>query len=266
MKHIVFALMMISGVAGAQGAPFDFTVPFPNADKLQGSLRFSLGYADAYGAGQAAEVDLPIGSRVVVMATSNIAYQRFGSLQGAGQLEAMVDAIQFAGWHLAVSGGARRHYDGSGIALGRLSLSRTTATWSVAVNADVTHAFSGPELETVTDVLVGARTEHLVDRSPYVTQYFESVGATAKVVSGVSLGAETLVSEGGRATTVFFGPVASFALPNSRARLDLSGGPIIQTGGNPNLLPDYTVIGRYDMPYPAHPAGYTLRLGVSLGF
>jgi hypothetical protein len=95
----------------------------------------NVGYADAEGAGQAAEVDLPIGSRVVVMATSNLAYQRFGTLEGAGQLEAMVDAIQFAGWHLAVGAGARRHYDGSGIALGRLSLSQTTATWSVAVNA-----------------------------------------------------------------------------------------------------------------------------------
>jgi hypothetical protein len=257
--------MIVSGVAGAQGAPFDFTVPFPNANKLQGSLRLNVGYADADGAGQAAEVDLPIGSRVVVMATSNLAYQRFGTLEGAGQLEAMVDAIQFAGWHLAVDGGARRHYDGSGIALGRLSLSQTTATWSVAVNADVTRAFSGPELETVTDVFVGYRTEHLVDRSPYVTQYFQSVGATARVASAVNLGAETLVSEGGRATTVFFGPLASFALAR-RARLDLSGGPIIQTGGNSSLLPDYTVIGRYDMPYPAHQAGYILRFGVSLGF
>jgi len=266
VKQIVFALMMISGVAGAQSTPFDFTVPFPNASKLQGSLRLNVGYADADGAGQAAEVDLPIGSRVVVMATSNLAYQRFGTLEGAGQVEAMVDAVRFAGWHLAVDGGARRHYDGSGIALGRLSLSRTTATWSFAANADVTHAFSGPELETVTDLFVGGRTEHLVDRSPYVTQYFQSVGATAKVASGVNVGAETLVSEGGRATTVFFVPVASFALPNSRARLDLSGGPIIQTGGNPFLLPDYTVIGRYDMPIPAHQAGYILRLGVSLGF
>jgi hypothetical protein len=266
VKQIVFALMMISGVAGAQSTPFDFTVPFPNASKLQGSLRLNVGYADADGAGQAAEVDLPIGSRVVVMATSNLAYQRFGTLEGAGQVEAMVDAVRFAGWHLAVDGGARRHYDGSGIALGRLSLSRTTATWSFAANADVTHAFAGPELETVTDVLVGGRAEHLVDRSPYVTQYFQSVGATARVASVVNLGAETLVSEGGRATTVFFGPAASFALPNSRARLDLSGGPIIQTGGNPFLLPDYTVIGRYDMPYPANPAGYILRLGVSLGF
>ncbi len=266
MKHIVFALMMVSGVAGAQDAPFDFTVPFPNATKLQGALRLNVGYADAYGAGQAAEVDLPIVSRVVVMATSNLAYQRFGTLQGAGQVEAMVDAVRSAGWDLAVSGGARRHYDGSGIALGRLILSRTTATWSVTANADVTHAFSGPELETVTDVLVGSRTEHLVDRSPYVTQYFQSLGATAKVASVVNLGAETLVSEGGRATTVFLGPVASFALPSNRARLELSGGPIIQTGGESSLLPDYTVIGRYDMPYPANPAGYILRFGVSLGF
>lgn len=266
MKQIVFALMMVSGVAGAQGAPFDFTVPFPNVSKLQGSLRFNVGYADADGAGQAAEVDVPLGSRVVVIATTNLAYQRFGTLLGAGQVEAMVDAVRFAGWHLAVSGGVRRHYDGSGMALGRLSLSRTTGIWSVAANVDVARAFAGPELETVTDVLVGSRTEHLVDRSPYVTQYFESVGATAKVASGVNLGAETLVSEGGRATTVFFGPLASFALPGGRARLDLSGGPIVQTGGNPFLLPDYTVIGRYDMPVPAHQAGYILRLGVTLRF
>jgi hypothetical protein len=30
-------------------------------------------------------------------------------------------------------------------------------------------------------------------------------------------------------------------------------------------MPNYTVIGKYAMPHPAHNTGYTLRLAVSVG-
>ena len=281
MKHLVLALLVVSSVAAAQSQPFDFTVPFPDA-KLQATVRYSTGEGDALGAQQFAGINVPIGSRVVLMATSNVAYQHFrGSLYAAAQLEAMADMVRFAGWHLAVDAGVRRHYDGSALAIGRLSLSQTTTTWSVAANVDVAQAFSGPDFETVTDVsgeclaIVQGTPDRpacpappgtiLRDVSPYRTQWFGSVAAAAKVASVVSLGAESMVASGGRAQTVFFGPVASFALPGGRARLDASGGPIVCFAGNCDLAPDYTIIGRYDMPVPVRPVGYTVRLGVSVG-
>ena len=247
MKHIAFALVVVSSVAGAQGQPFNFTESFPSTTKVQAILQYSTGYGNALGAEQSGEVDVPIGSRVFVMATTDVAYERFGTFEGAGQLEAMVDALRFAGWHLSLSAGVRRHYDGSDMALGRVSISRTTDTWSVVANADAVQVFSGPE--TI---------------SPYRTQYFGTLGSTVKVAPGVSLGVETLASEG-RTTTIFAGPLASFALPGGRARLDLSGGPIVCTSGNCALMPDYSVIGKYAMPLPVHNTGYTLRLAVSVG-
>jgi hypothetical protein len=247
MKHIAFALVVVSSVAGAQGQPFNFTESFPSTTKLQAILQYSSGYGNAFGAEQSGEVDVPIGSRVVVMATTDVAYERFGSFEGAGQLEAMVDALRFGGWHLSLSAGLRRHYDGSDMALGRLSISRTTDKWSVAANADAVQVFSGHET-----------------MSPYRTQYFGSLASTAKVAPGLSVGLETFASEG-RAATIFAGPLVSFALPGGRARLDLSGGPIICTAGNCALAPDYTIVGKYAMPLPVHNTGYTLRLAVSVG-
>src|SRR5579862_8123584 len=189
MKHLVWALLAVSGVAGAQSQPFDFTLPFPDA-KLQATVRYSTGEGDALGAQQFVALNVPIGTRVVLMATSNVAYQHFhGSLYAAAQLDAMADVVRFSGWHLAVDAGVRRHYDGSALALGRVSLSQTTATWTVAANVDVAQAFSGPEFETVNQIF-GQAVQR--DLSPYRTQYFGSVGATAKVASAVSLGVESM--------------------------------------------------------------------------
>src|SRR5262249_6893773 len=100
-----------------------------------------------------------------------------------------------------------------------------------------------------------------------------SVGATAKVTSFMSLGVETVVSDvesllwargyDGTAA-IFVGPLASFALPGHRVRLNLSGGPILQSAHA--YAPISTIIGKYAMPMHSGQTGYNLRLALSLGF
>lgn len=247
MKRIAIALVALSGVASAQGTPFSYTVPFPDITRLQAILHSSAGYGDALGLNQFAELDLPIGPSFVLTATSGVAFHATGApLQSVGQIEAMVDAVRFAGWHFAVSGGVRRDYNADDYGFGRLGLSRSTETWSVAANVDVVRSLSGgPSL-------------------PNWSQTFASFGATKNIASFVSLGGETMLSEA-RSTFVYFGPVASFALPGGHARLDLSGGPNICTAGNCGIPQNYSLVERFGAPFPAHQSGYTLRLAVRVG-
>lgn len=97
-----------------------------------------------------------------------------------------------------------------------------------------------------------------------------SVGATANVTPAVSLGMETVASDAesllwsrGNGAAIFFGPLVSLVLPGHRARLTVSGGPIVQTAGE--LAPTYTMIGKYAMPLHSRQTGYNLRLAVSFG-
>jgi hypothetical protein len=285
MKHILFALVAVSGVAGAQGRPFDFTVVFPD-----GTPQTVIRYTGGYGSGtfeplgfdhvaQTVELDIPIGRRVVMMGTYGLDIENPtspGTSRDMAQVEALFDALRFSGWHLAVSGGVRQQYDGSTMALARLSLGKTTKTWSFAANLYGTRAFQGADATQIK-----------------WNQYYASIGATAKVAPGVNLGLETVASDieglwsspkvtpstwlyGGRATPVeifgaprgitpamgiFTGPLASFALPGHKARLNLSAGPIIHTAGD--IIPGYT--GKYGVALRTLNSGYMVRLALSFG-
>src|SRR5579872_2024324 len=159
MKRIVIALVAFSGAASAQGRPFSFTVPFPD-----GTPQVVVRYDGGLGNGtfeplagdhiqQTAELDSPIGSRAMIMASGGYTFE--GPTEGRAQTknrvtqrtmeqgEVLVDVLRFSGWHLAVSGGARHDFDGSVQALSRLSLSRSTGNWLFAANVYATKAISG---------------------------------------------------------------------------------------------------------------------------
>jgi hypothetical protein len=285
MKRIVFALVLVSSVAGAQGRPFDFTVAFPDATP-QAVVRYTAGYGSGTfeplgfdHVAQTVELDIPIGNRVVLMGTYGLDIENPtspGTSRDMTQVEAMFDALRFSGWHLAVSGGVRQQYDGSTMALARLSLGKTAKTWSFAANLYGTRAFEGADAAQIK-----------------WNQYYASLGATAKVAPGVSLGLETVASDieslwespkvtpsiwlfAGRATPIeifgrpraispalgiFTGPLASFALPGHKARLNVSAGPIIHTTGD--IIPGYT--GKYGVPLRTLNSGYMMRLALSFG-
>jgi len=273
VKRIVFALVVSSGVAGAQGRPFSFTVPFPD-----GTPQTVARYDGGWGNGtfeplggdhiqQTTELDAPLGSHVLFMASGGLTFE--GPTEGLAQrqdrhtmrnmesFETLVDVLRFSGWHLAVSGGVRHDFDGSIQALSRLSLSRTTPIWTFAANLYATKAISGA-VQNPRDI-------------PWA-DFTASVGATAKITSGFSLGVECVMDdtesllwargENGDAA-IFLGPLASFTLPGRRARLTVSGGPILQTGNG--YAPIYSTIGKYSMPLHSGQAGYTVRLAVSVG-
>lgn len=285
MKKIALAFMVLSSVAAAQGRPFDFTVPFPD-----GTPQAVVRYTGGYGSGtfeplgfdhvaQSIEMDVPVGRRVVFMGTYGLDIENPtspGTSREMAQVEAMFDVFRFAGWHLAVSGGARQQYDGSTMALGRLSISKTTRTWSLAANAYVTRAFQGADAQMVK-----------------WNQVYASLGATAKVSSGVSVGFETVASDvesrwsapmvtpstwvfnapgspvqifgrpyhANPAMGIFAGPLASFALPGHKARLNVSAGPIIHTNGD--LITGYT--GKYGVGLRPINSGYMARIALSFG-
>ena len=96
-----------------------------------------------------------------------------------GQAEVLVDVLRFSDWRLAVSGGARRDFDGSTQVLSRLSLSRTSLGWSFTANVYATKPVSGAVVNPKDIPWANVTT---------------SVGATAKVASGVSLGVETVAA------------------------------------------------------------------------
>lgn len=269
-KRITIALATLSTVASAQGRPFSFTVPFPDGTP-QTVVRYDGGWSNGSFeplsgdiVQQTAEWDSPLGSRAVLMASGGAAFggptenlaqtQHRVTTRSMGQVEVLFDVLRFSGWHLAVSGGARRDFDGSALASSRVSLSRTTATWSFAANAYVTEPFAGA-----------------VEKGIPFADLTASVGATRNITSGISIGmetvvadAETLWSRGGTANSaIFLGPLVSFVLPGHRARLTLSGGPIVQTGAG--MVATYTTIGKYAMPLHTGQTGYNLRLAVSMG-
>jgi hypothetical protein len=255
------SFIAVSGVAGAQGRPFSFTVPFPDA------ARFVARYDAGYGYGtfeplaadrveQTAELDAPIGSRVLILASTGLALNGPAAARGLAQVEAMVDALRFSGWHLAVSGGARRQYDGSTAILSRIGISHTASTWSMAANFMVGKTIAGGDED---------------DHDP--ADYYASLGATARVAPFMSVGVETVASdleglwetheaEGGE--TVFAGPLVSFNLPRSIVRLTVSGGPIVRTTGNG--VPSYlATAGGEPVPTSTPRLGYMLRTAISLG-
>jgi hypothetical protein len=223
---------------------------------------------------QTIELESPIGSRVLVMVSAGMTLLgpseggSVGSSEAAvrlrgrvisrymGQGEVLVDVLRFSDWHLAVSGGVRRDFDGSTQALSRLSLSRTTPGWSFAANVYATKSVSGAVVNPKYLPWASVTT---------------SVGATAKVAPGVSLGMETVAadaesllwSRGTGGAAIFLGPLASFALPDHRTRLTVSGGPILQPSGT--FAPISTMIGKYAMPLHSGQTGYELRLAVSMG-
>jgi hypothetical protein len=254
----VLAIVGSSQIALAQGRPFAFTVPFSDASPLI-VARYDAGYGERTfeplsgdRVEQAAEVDLTVG-RLMVLASSGVALNGPAAVRGLGQLEAMVDAIRVAGWHIAVSGGVRRGFDGSTALLSRLGVSHTTSTWSLAFNAMVGHTVAGGD----------------DDHDP--EDYYASLGATARLTSVISVGVETVASdleglwqtheaEGGE--TVFAGPLVSIGLPGHVVRLTLSGGPVVRTTGNG--IPAYGVApGVPATPVPR--MGYMLRSALSLG-
>jgi hypothetical protein len=258
------AMITLSAAAHAQGRPFTFTVPFPNSGTAPFVARYDAGYG--YGTfeplaadrvEQTAELDAMIGSRVMILASTGLALNGPVAARGLAQVEAMVDALRFAGWHLAVSAGARRQYDGSTAALARLGLSHTGATWSMALNVMAGKTLAG-----------GDEDEH----DP--GDYYASFGATAKIAPFMSVGVETVASdleglwqsheaEGGE--TVFAGPLVSFNLPRSIVRLTFSGGPIVRTTGNG--VPSY-LANQDGVPVPTSTPrlGYMLRSAISVGF
>jgi hypothetical protein len=256
---ILAFVMGTSHTALAQGRPFAFTVPFPDASPLI-VARYDAGYGERTfeplsgdRVEQAAEVDLTVG-RLMVLASSGVAINGPSPVRGLGQLEAMVDAIRVAGWHIAVSGGVRRGFDGSTALLSRLGVSHTTPIWSLAFNAMVGHT-----------VASGDDDDHDSE------DYYASLGATARITSVISVGVETVASdleglwqmheaEGGE--TVFAGPLVSIGLPGHVVRLTLSGGPVVRTTGNG--IPAYgTAPGVPGTPVPR--MGYMLRSALSLG-
>ncbi len=267
MKRIVIALVALSSVAGAQGRPFSFTVPFPDGP-AQTVLRYDGGWSNgafepfsADYVQHTSEVDAPIGSRVLLMASGGLALegptsQRYHDATGLGvvrremaQAEVLVDVLRFSGWHLAVSGGARHDFDGSVLALSRVSLSRSSGNWLFAANVYAAKPIAG-EVQNPKDI-------------PWA-DVTASVGATRRITSGVSLGVETVAGDAESANKVIFlGPLASFTLPGRRARLTVSGGPIVQT--SQYIAPTYTMIGKYSMPPHNGQTGYNLRLAVSIG-
>jgi hypothetical protein len=251
------ALVALTGVARAQGRPYAFTVPFSDGDPRT-IVRYDGGMGNASfdpGADhveQTAEIDYAVGSRVLVMATEGVALGGPSQFRDLGRLEAIFDVVRFAGWHLAASGGVEHQYDGSGLLLSRLSLSRTTSTWSVAANALVGKSYLGPDA---------------IAHVP--TQLDLSLGATAKISSIVSLGAEGVMS--GDAKTAFYGPLMSFALPHRVARITVSGGPVVRALGQISqsylmrdnthtILPSDNLVG-IGMPQ----IGYSVRLAVTVG-
>jgi len=272
MKRLGVALVALSSVASAQGRPFSFTVPFPD-ETPQSVVRYDGGWSNGSFeplAGdhiqQISELDSPIGSRVLLMMSAGIAFEgpaadpklepHSPTRRSMEQVETLVDVLRFSGWHLAASAGVRHDFDGSVQALSRLSLSRATPTWLFAANVYATKPIQGA-VQNPKDI-------------PWA-DVTASVGATAHVTPGVSLGietvasnAESLVSHGlTGSAAIFLGPLASFALPGHRARLTVSGGPIIQTSNG--FVSSYAGIGKYSMPLHAGQTGYNLRLAVSFG-
>lgn len=273
MKRLGVALVALSSsVASAQGRPFSFTVPFPD-ETPQAVVRYDGGWSNGSfeplsgdHIQQTSELDSPIGSRVLLMMSGGEAFlgpaasrqlePKSPTRRSMEQVETLVDVLRFSGWHLAASAGARHDFDGSVMALSRLSLSRTAATWSFAANVYATKPVQGAVL------------------SPKGIPWADvtaSVGATRNVTPGVSLGietvagnAESLLSHGlTGSAAILIAPLASFALPGHRARLTVSGGPIVQpyNGG----VSSFESIGKYSTPMHVRQTGYNLRLAVSFG-
>ncbi len=255
-------LCVTSGIARAQGRPFTFTVAFPDAAAQRITARYDAGYGEGTFeplAGdrveQDLELDVPIANRVLILASTGLALNGPSATRGLGQVEAMVDALRFWGWHLAASAGARREFDGSTMALSRVSLSRSASTWSFAANAMVGKTVAGADEAKHDDA-----------------DLYASLGATARVAPFLDLGVETVASdiegfwdtheaEGG--ATVFAGPLVSLRLPGGLARLTVSGGPILRTTGNG--VPAYVGLSSAEGLAPTvRRTGYLLRTAVSL--
>ena len=196
MKRIAIALATLGSVASAQGRPYSFTVPFPDGTP-QAVVRYDGGWSNGSfeplsgdHIQQTLEMDMPLGSRAVLLASGGYTFggPREDAWRAPGravsrtmeQFEALVDVLRFSGWHLAVSGGARHDFDGSVLALSRLSLSRTTAIWSFAANVYATKPISGA-VQNPKDI-------------PWA-DFTASVGATARVAPGVSIGMETVAAD-----------------------------------------------------------------------